>query len=132
MFTVYECFVASGFRFMMSMLAAGTGEFLANPPVVIKNYQPAPECNYKTQKGSMKPVKFRQKPSTSPPSIQVRFEFLAIIGILQFLLNFCLVFFWVTQKFFLEATNVLHRVVIIRALRITNNVGIITAWTLRP
>ena len=23
------------------MLAAGTGEFLANPPVVIKNYQPA-------------------------------------------------------------------------------------------
>lgn len=25
--------------FLMSMLAAGTGEFLANPPVVIKNYQ---------------------------------------------------------------------------------------------
>jgi len=25
--------------FMVSMLAAGTGEFLANPPVVIKNYQ---------------------------------------------------------------------------------------------
>ena len=30
-----------GLRFAISMLAAGTGEFLANPPVVIKNYQPA-------------------------------------------------------------------------------------------
>ncbi|CAE7943422.1 unnamed protein product, partial [Symbiodinium necroappetens] len=29
-----------GGLFGISMLAAGTGEFLANPPVVIKNYQP--------------------------------------------------------------------------------------------
>ena len=118
MFTMFECSVASSFRFLMSMLAAGTGEFLANPPVVIKNYQPTPEM-YKTnprghwhhRKVRMKPLKFciSAEPLSPPPqkkrlakhpkSVLNSWQ---IIVIFQFLVNFCL-FFWrgVTQTFFL-------------------------------
>ena len=89
LWVMFECSQwerAGSFRFMMSMLAAGIGEFLANPPVVIKNYQLAPECTNKPtgrwhhRKGNYETCgnSVTSRAKTKKNTFAIRFEFLAI------------------------------------------------------